>query len=127
MRSPFDFLNTINDSKTDLMDDSDGSEKGYVPYVINRTLSYFPDTVMFANEMNIHHALDPKLQYHFLLHIVRRRKRFSKWVKPDQVSDLDVVKQHYGYSNEKARQVLPLLTSEQMEALRVRIDRGGRR
>ncbi len=126
MRSPFDFLNSINDSKQDLMADSDGSEKGYVPYIVNRSLSYFPDTVLFANEMNIRHQLPPKLAYHFLLHIVRKRKRFSKWVKPDQVSDLEVVKQHYGYSNEKARQVLPLLSSEQLEQLRIRTSRGGR-
>lgn len=123
--SPFDFLNAINDTKIDLMEDP-ANEKSYVPFMVNRALSYFPDTAVMANEMNVRHHANNKLQFHFLLHIVRKRKRFSKWVKPDQQHDLDAVKQCYGYSNEKARQVLPLLTHEQLHQIHQATSRGGR-
>ena len=124
--TPFDYLNTINDTKQDIMVD-DVAEHAYVPFVINRTLSYFPDTVALANELNRYHHLDKKLQYHFLINIIRKRKRFSKWIKPDLVSDMDVVKQYYGYSNEKARQVLHLLSAKQIEELRKKVSKGGRK
>lgn len=123
--SPFDFLNAINDNKIDLMEDP-ANERSYVPFMVNRTLSYFPDTAVMANEMNVRHHTDNKLQFHFLLHIVRKRKRFSKWAKPEQQRDLDVVKQYYGYSNEKARQVLPLLSADQLQQLHQRVSKGGR-
>jgi hypothetical protein len=124
--TPFDYLNSINDTKQDIMKD-DIDERSYVPFVINRTLSYFADTVAIANEMNRYHHIDKKLQYHFLINIIRKRKRFSKWAKPDLVSDMDVVKQYYGYSNEKARQVLHLLSPEQLEELRKKVSKGGRK
>ena len=88
---PFDFLNAINDNKQNLMADPE-CEKDYVPFLTNRTLSYFPDTVHMANAMNQYHHLDNKLQFQFLLNIVRKRKRFSKWDKPTEISDLDAVK-----------------------------------
>lgn len=124
--SPFDYLNTINSSKEDIMDD-DIAEKQYVPFVVNRTLSYFIDTVAIANEMNMYHHLDHKLQYHFLLNIVRKRKRFSKWVKPQIEDDVDVVKEYYGYSNTKAHQALNLLTPSQLEQLKHKVSKGGRK
>lgn len=77
--------------------------------------------------MNRHHHADNKLQYHFLLNIVRCRKRFSKWIKPDVVDDIDVVKEYYGYSTEKARSVLPLLSSEELDIIRTKVDKGGRK
>jgi len=124
--NPFTFLNSINDTKQDIMKD-DLTEKAYSPYMVNRSLSYFPDTVCIANEMNRYHHLDNKLQYHFLINIVRKRKRFSKWIKPDLDSDIEVVKEYYGYSNEKARQVHNLLTSEQIKELRKKVNKGGRK
>jgi hypothetical protein len=126
MMSPFEFLNSINDTKKDIMID-DLDEKAYASFMINRSLSYFPDTVCIANEMNRYHHLDKKLQYHFLINIIRKRKRFSKWIKPDLDSDIEVVKEYYGYSNEKARQVLTLLSSEQIEELRKKVNKGGRK
>ena len=126
MMSPFEFLNSINDTKKDIMID-DLDEKDYISFMINRSLSYFPDTVCIANEMNRYHHLDKKLQYHFLINIIRKRKRFSKWIKPDLDSDIGVVKEYYGYSNEKARQVLTLLSSEQIEELRKKVNKGGRK
>jgi hypothetical protein len=112
-------------TKEDLMVD-DIAEKAYAPFMINRSLSYFNDTVLMANEMNTKHHLDNKLQYAFLINIVRKRKRFSKWNKPELENDIDVVKEYYGYSNEKARQVLPLLTSSQISDLKIKVNKGGR-
>ena len=124
--SPFDYLNSINDTKKDIMID-DLDEKAYASFIINRSLSYFPDTVCIANEMNRYHHLDNKLKYSFLINIIRKRKRFSKWIKPDLDSDIEVVKEYYGYSNEKARQVHSLLSSEQIEELRKKVNKGGRK
>lgn len=123
--TPFDFLNSINDNKTDIMVD-EADERIYNSFIINRSLSYFYDTVGLANELNRYHHLDKKLQYHFLINSVRKRKRFSKWIKPNSIGDMDVVKQYYGYSNEKARQVLHLLSPEQIEDLRKKVSKGGR-
>tara|TARA_R110001632_G_C11116625_1_gene393144 strand:- start:81 stop:461 length:381 start_codon:yes stop_codon:yes gene_type:complete len=124
--NPFEYVNAINTSKKDIMID-DLAEKAYVPFTINRSLSYFNDTVLAANEMNKHHHIDKKLQFSFLINIIRKRKRFSKWNKPELVSDVEVVKEYYGYSNEKARQVLPLLSSDQILNLREKVFKGGRR
>jgi hypothetical protein len=124
--NPFEYVNAISDTKKDLMVD-DITEKSYNAFTINRSLSYFNDTVLAANEMNRLHHLDKKLQFHFLINIVRKRKRFSKWDKPELVNDVEVVKEYYGYSNEKARQVLPLLTSDQILNLREKVQKGGRR
>ena len=124
--SPFDFLNSINMTKKDLMEDPD-TEKQYVPFVVNRSLSYFPDTVAIANEMNKYHHLDAKLQYQFLINIVRKRKRFSKWIKSDLENNIEKVKEYYGYSMDKARQVMPLLSTDQLNIIINKVDKGGRR
>jgi hypothetical protein len=124
--NPFEYVNAINMSKKNIMVD-DIAEKQYIPYMTNRSLSYFNDTVLIANEMNINHHLDNRLQFDFFINIVRKRKRFSKWFKPESQSDVEVVKTYYGYSNEKARQVLPLLTKEQLEVLKKKVDKGGRK
>ena len=126
MTNPFQYLNAINDTKQNIMVD-DITEKGYNSFMVNRGLSYFKDTVLFANEMNRHHHLDSRLQFDFLINIIRKRKRFSKWIKPDTASDVEVVKEYYGYSNEKARQVLTLLTSEQINDLKKKVYKGGRK
>ena len=124
--SPFDFLNAINTTKQDLMIDPD-NEKKYVTFVVNRTLSYFPDTVHVANAMNQYHHLDKKLQFQFFLNIIRKRKRFSKWAKPTEISDLDAVKEYYGYSNEKARQAIALLSADQITIIKNKVSKGGRK
>jgi hypothetical protein len=124
--SPFDFLNSINTTKKNLMIGTD-EEKQYVPFVVNRTLSYFQDTVGLANAMNIHHHIDNRLQYDFFINIVRKRKRFSKWVKPTTYNDVEVIKEYYGYNDEKARQVIPLLSSQQLEFIKNKVNKGGRK
>ena len=124
--NPFDYLNSINYSKKDLMID-DITESNYNSYIINRGLSYFADTVAMANMMNQYHHLDNLLQYHFLINIVRKKKRFSKWNKPKVATDLEVIKEYYGYSNEKARMVHNLLTDNQITELRKKVFKGGRK
>ena len=124
--NPFEYANAINYTKKDIMVD-DIAEKSYNPYMINRQLSYFPDTVLAANEMNRNHHLDNRLQFDFFINIIRKRKRFSKWFKPEQISDLDVVKKYYGYSNEKAHQVLTILTTDQINELKRKVMTGGRK
>ena len=124
--NPFEYCNAINYTKKDIMID-DIAEEAYSPYMVNRQLSYFNDTVLAANEMNLKHHIDNRLQFDFFINIIRKRKRFSKWFKPEQISDLDVVKKYYGYSNEKARQVLTLLSTEQINELKNKVARGGRK
>ena len=124
--SPFDYLNSINYTKKHIMKD-DIDEKEYVSFMINKGLSYFSDTVSYANIMNQYHHLDKRLQYDFLINIIRQRKRFSKWIKPETSEDIEVIMEYYGYSNEKARQALPLLSSQQLQQLRQKVDKGGRR
>lgn len=124
--NPFEYANAINYTKKDIMID-DIAEKSYNPFMINRQLSYFPDTVLAANEMNRNHHLDNRLQFDFFINIIRKRKRFSKWFKPEQLSDLDVVKKYYGYSNEKAHQVLTILKTDQINELKRKVMTGGRK
>ena len=124
--NPFEYCNAINYTKKDIMTD-DIAEKAYSPYMVNRQLSYFPDTVLAANEMNRNHHIDNRLQFDFFINIIRKRKRFSKWFKPELISDLDAVKKYYGYSNEKARQVLTLLSTEQINELKNKVAKGGRK
>ena len=124
--NPFEYLNAINYTKQNVMVD-DLAEKSYNSFMVNRGLSYFPDTVLMANEMNQHAHIDNRLQFDFFINIVRKKKRFSKWNKPETVSDVEVVKQYYGYSNEKARQVLTLLTSDQIDELKKKVYKGGRK
>lgn len=122
----FDYLNSINATKKDIMED-DIAEKAYNSFMVNRGLSYFNDTVLMANEMNIYSHLDKKLQYHFYINIVRKRKRFSKWAKPETESDIEAVKEYYGYSNEKARQAMTLLSPENITIIKQKVNKGGRR
>lgn len=122
-----DWLNSINMNKTDLIEEDPSLEKEYPPFIINKCMSGHLDTVLYANEMNITHFLDKKLQYDFYLNSVRKRKRFSPWLRKDQIKDLDIVKQYYGYSNEKAKQVLNILTKEQLSFIRERLETGGKR
>ena len=124
--SPFDYLNAINYTKKDIMVD-DIAEKQYNPFMVNRGLSYFQDTVLMANEMNQYAHLDNRLQFDFLINIVRKRKRFSKWNKPEVATDLDVIKEYYGYSIEKARMVHNLLTDNHITELRRKVFKGGRK
>lgn len=122
-----DWLNSINHQKNDLLEYDPDSIKQYPPYIINRCLSGFIDTVMYANEMNINSHLDSKLQYIYYLNSIRKKKRFSPWLKKDKINDLELIKQYYGYSNEKAKSALSLLNKEQINYIRKRLDVGGKK
>ena len=124
--NPFEYLNAINYTKQNIMVD-DLAEKTYNPFMVNRSLSYFNDTALIANEMNQHHHLDNRLQFDFFINIIRKKKRFSKWNKPETVSDVEVVKEYYGYNNEKAYQALSLLTSKHIDELKKKVYKGGRK
>ena len=118
------WLNSINHEKQNIM--TAENKKEYPPYIVNRCLSGFIDTVMMANEMNINHHLSPELQYQFLLNIVRPKRRFSPWLKKEKLDDLEVVKSYYGYSNEKARAALSILSSDQLNSIKLKQTRGGK-
>ena len=122
-----DWLNSINFTKENLIEEDSTLVKEYPPFIINKCLSGHLACVLFANEMNKYHFLDKDMQYNFYLNILRKRKRFSPWLRKEKVSDLEFVKQYYGYSNEKASQVLKILSNEQIEFIKQRLDTGGKK
>ena len=124
--NPFEYLKAINESKKDIMID-DLAEKEYNSFIVNRGLSYFKDTILYANEMNRYHHLDSRLQFDFLINIIRKKKRWSKWIKASEVDNLELIKEYYGYSNEKAKSALSLMSNDQIEQLKIRIYKGGKR
>jgi hypothetical protein len=122
-----DWLNSINQTKDNIMDENPLSEKEYPPYIINRCLSGHIDCIMYANEINLYNHLDKKLQYDFFINIIRIKKRFSPWVKKEKIKDIDYVKSYYGYSNEKAEQALKILSKEQINFIKQKLDVGGKK
>ena len=120
-----DWLNSINFTKNNLMEEDETSKKDYAPYIINKCLSAHIDCILFANEMNMNHCLDKDMQYSFYLNTLRKRKRFSPWIRKDKVQDLEYVKRYYGYSNEKAIQALKILNKTQLNFIKQRLETGG--
>ena len=120
-----DFLTAINLSKKNLMDEDSLTEKEYVPFIVNRTLSYFPDTVLYANEVNFRGHLDNRLQNDYLLNSIRKKKRFARWLKPDANEDVDVIKEYYSCNYKKAYEIAKVLTGEQLSLIHKRMKRGG--
>jgi len=122
-----DYLNAINFSKVNLLDGDDLTwEKKYPPYVINRCLSQHVDSIMMANEVNMRHGLSKRLQFHFLLNSIRKRKRFGgKWTSTAKSKNLEYVKEYYGYGNAKAKSVLDILSDEQIEFIKNKLSKGG--
>ena len=119
-----DWLNSINFTKENLIDDP-AVVKDYPPYIINRCLSGHLDCVMFINEMNRYHFLPKKIQYDFLLNSLRTKKRFAPWLRKDTIKDLDNVKRYYGYSDEKAKQALRILSKKQLNFIQSKFETGG--
>ena len=122
-----DWLNSINFNKDDLSSEDPDCIKEYPSYIVNRCLSGHLDTILYANEMNLHPNLDKDMQYQFFLNSLRKRKRFSPWLRKDKVDNLNIIKKYYGYSNEKALQALRLLTQQQLDYIKKRLDTGGMR
>ena len=120
-----DWLNSINFTKENLIEEDPDLIKDYPPFIINRCLSGHLDCIMFANEMNKHPNLDKDMQYHFYLNTLRKKKRFSPWLRKDKVTDLEIIKQYYGYTNEKSLTALKILTPDQINFIKQRLDIGG--
>jgi hypothetical protein len=120
-----DWLNSINFNKKNLIEEDPSTIKDYAPYIINRCLSGNIDSILFANEMNKYSFLDKDMQYSFYLNTLRKKKRFSPWLRKDKVTDLEIIKQYYGYSNEKASNALKILTPEQINYIKQRLETGG--
>ena len=121
-----DWLNSINLTKKNLIDEDPSLEKEYNPYIVNRIYSGHLDSIMFSNEMNRYSFLPKKIQYDFYLNSLRSKKRFSPWLRKDKIKDLDYVKRYYGYSNEKAQQALKILTKQQLNFIRSKFEIGGK-
>ena len=122
----FEFVSAINFSKQDLFEDPQ-AEKDYIPFVVNRALSYFPDTIFYANEMNSRSAIPKRYQFEFLKESVPKRRRFSKWAKKDaKTDDLALIQKAYKYSMKRASEALSMLSEEQIESIRLQMDEGGK-
>jgi len=121
-----DWLNSINQTKENLIDNDESLEKEYPPFIINKCMSGFIETVLIANEMNIHQNLPKKMQYDFFINIVRPRKRFSPWMRKEKIDTLEIIKKYYGYSDEKARSAIKILTQEQIEFIKQKMNTGGK-
>ena len=119
-----EYLNAINHTKENLMEDS-FYEKKYPAWVVNRALYAHPDTILLVNEMNVNNHLDTKLQFDFLLNSIRSRKRFAPWLKTSKIQNLELVKEYFGYSDQKAKDALELLTDNDLDYIRSKLNRGG--
>ena len=122
--TPFDFINAINQTKENLIVD-EPSEKAYAPFIVNRGLPFFPDTILYANEMNQYHFLESKAQFLYLLNSIRPKKRYSKWLKSEKIDTVEVISQYFGYSYTKAKDVMNLFTEEQIHQMKLKLEKGG--
>ncbi len=121
------YLNSINTSKKNLMDSEDMFwEKKYPAFIVNKCLSAHPDSLFYVNEMNRLNFLDKRLQYDFLINSLSKRKRFAKWMRSTKVKNIDLIKLYYGFSNEKAKQALDILTADDIEIIKTKLNTGGK-
>ena len=122
--TPFDFVNSITYGKNNLIQEP-YQERAYVPFIVNQALSYYSDTVLYANQMNLNAHLDNKLQYDYLRHSITRKRRFSKWIKTHESEDVDAVRRYYKYSWRKAAEAVKVLTADQLADIKTRLNQGG--
>lgn len=120
MSSPFDVVSDISFKKENIFDECE-----YIPFLVNRSFSYYPDTIFYAAEMNKYSSIENKMQHDFYFNAVSKKKRFAKWVKSATHADISLIQEHYKYSIEKAKQVLPLFSKEQLQVLRDQMNTGG--
>lgn len=119
-----DYLNSVNDTKEDIIID-DISEKQYPPFIVNKCLASFIDCIFFSNNMNLYPFLDKKIQYHYYLHSLRKKKRFSKWLKKEKTSKIEIIKEYFNYSDRKAEEAEKVLTESQIEQMKKTLNKGG--
>ena len=122
--SPFDYLKAINETKEDVMLTSQ-DEKKYSAFIVNRGLSFFMDTIFQTNEMNRNSHLDSRLQFDYLINNIRKKRRYSKWLKPEKLKNVELVKEYYGFSYEKAKDALSILSEDQLAYIRDKLNQGG--
>ena len=121
--NPFDFVKSVTYTKEDIMHDLNESE--YEPFLVNRALSYHQDCLLYANGMNRRFEISSRLQYHYLLNTIRKRKRFAKWIKPEKIDDLKIVMEYYQVSRAKAEEYLNILSNREVEYIRIKMNKGG--
>ena len=125
--TPFDFINAISLTKKDLFSEDPQANKDYVPFIVNRGLSYFPDTILYANEMNRNSSIDSDWQFSFLLNSIPKKKRFSKWAKKDaETESFRLVKEYFGYSDSKTQEALSVLSGDQLTMIKEKLYKGGK-
>lgn len=122
--TPFDYIKAITESKENVIVD-ELTEKAYEPFIVNRGLSFFSDTILYANEMNFRASLDGKSQFLYLLNTIRQRKRYSKWLKKEKNDDIALVSEFFGYSLAKSKDAIKLLSDEQIALIRTKLEKGG--
>jgi hypothetical protein len=120
-----DYLYSINQSKKNIIQDDPEAERKYPPFIVNKCLSSFTDSILFANEMNKNPHLDKRLQYDFFINSLKPRKRFTPWLRKETLEELELVKQYYGYSHNKALEAVRLLTKEDLNYIRKILNKGG--
>ena len=122
-----DYLSAINQTKEPLLDSEDEEwTKKYPPFIVNKCVAPFPDTILLVNEINQLHHVDKKLQFDFLLNSLRARSRYAPWLKAKKYKDIEYVKEFYGYGNAKAKSALDLLSDDELSAIKQRLNKGGR-
>jgi hypothetical protein len=129
MSNPFVYADSVSYTKKNLMRgtaNDELAEKGYKPYLTNRSMSYHQDSILYANEMNIHSTAEYKWQYEYLLNSLRKRKRYAKWAKQSPDASVEMIMEYYGYGRSKAEEALRVLTDEQLAMIEVALDKGGK-
>ena len=121
-----DYLNAINFTKKNLMDSEDTLwQKKYPSFIVNKILSGFQDTIMLVNEMNRNHFVDKDMQFQFLLNSIRTKKRYSPFLRANKLKEIECVKEYYGYSNDKAKSALDILTKDEIKLIKEKLYKGG--
>ena len=121
-----EYLNAINFTKNDLMKSEDDLwKKKYPAFIVNKMLSAFPDTIMLVNEMNRNHFIDKDMQFQFLLNSIRTKKRYSPFLRANKLKEIECVKEYYGYSNDKAKSALDILTNDEIKLIKEKLYKGG--
>ena len=126
--NPFDYIKAVSETKQNIISGTDNdelAEKAYNPFIINRGLSFYPDTILYANELNRRPLLDKKPQFLYLLNTLRPRKRYTKWLKEEKNEEIEIVSEYFGYSRAKAKDVIKILSSDQLKIIKTRLEKGG--
>jgi len=123
--SPFEFVKSINEKTGNMLAGNEDLEKAYMPFLVNRGLSFTPDTILSANEMNAVPFLDKRLQYDYLYLTVRKKKRYAKWIKAEEDDLEDMIVKYYGVSRRRAAEYATMLSDEDVQEIKRKLYTGG--